>query len=66
MPKSAVATDDEVLRFIDEVPLGGIGIGYVDAHLLAATGLMPGTRLWARDKRLNDAARRLRIALEVG
>ena len=35
----AVAADDEVLRFIDGQALFGRGIGYVDAHLLAAARL---------------------------
>ncbi|MGI8722360.1 MAG: hypothetical protein ACR2JG_09060 [Geodermatophilaceae bacterium] len=30
----------------------GLGIGYVDAHMLAATMLTTGARLWTRDKRL--------------
>jgi hypothetical protein len=65
MPK-IVHRGNDAFRFIDEVPLGGMGVGYVNARLLAATWLMPGTRLLARDRHLNDVARRLRIALDVG
>lgn len=41
LPQATVATDDEVLAFIDHRQLFGLGIGYVDAHLLAATACRP-------------------------
>ncbi|MBY0333610.1 MAG: type II toxin-antitoxin system VapC family toxin [Acetobacteraceae bacterium] len=59
LPQAAVAFHDEVLAFIDRHGLAGLGIGYVDAHLLAATRLTPGTRLWTLDRRLATAASRL-------
>jgi hypothetical protein len=37
------------------------GIGCVDAHLLAATRLTPGSMLWTFDKRLQAAADRLGV-----
>lgn len=37
-------------------PCVGHGIGYVDAHLLAATMLRAGSHLWTRDKRLAAVA----------
>ena len=43
MPQAAVATEPEVLRFIGEKGLFGLGIGYIDAHLLAAVLLTPGS-----------------------
>lgn len=52
--------DVSVLGFIDEKKLAGRGIGYVDAHLLAAVAMTDGVGLWTRDRRL--AA----IALELG
>lgn len=55
LPRLPAATDDEVLYFIAQRGLSGKGIGYVDAHLLAAVA-MHGTRLWTRDKRLHDIA----------
>ena len=36
-----------------------MGIGYIDAHLLAATRLAPGTMLWTRYKPLLAAGMRL-------
>ena len=51
-----VATDDEVLDLIERFSLFGSGIGFIDAHLLAATRLTAGSQLWTRDKRLAAAA----------
>ena len=62
MPQAAVATEPEVLRFIGEKALFGLGIGYVDSHLLAAVLLKPGSWLWTRDKRLLAAGAQLGIA----
>lgn len=56
LPQAIVATDAEVLTLIETQDLAGLGIGYVDAHLLAATLLTPEARLWTRDKRLAAAA----------
>ena len=46
------ATDTEVLVLIEYHRLFGRGIGFIDAHLLAATFLTPETGLWTRDRRL--------------
>ena len=59
LPSVLVAHDEEVHAFIDRHGLFGIGIGYIDAHLLAATFLTPDVRFWTRDKRLRAAALRL-------
>jgi predicted nucleic acid-binding protein len=62
LPQAIVATDGEVLGFIRRHGLAGLGIGYVDAHLLAAARLTPDARLWTRDRRLAEAAERLGLA----
>ncbi|MCU9957677.1 type II toxin-antitoxin system VapC family toxin [Burkholderia sp. BKH01] len=62
LPAATSATDDEVQRMIDVVPLHGLGIGYVDAHLLASVRLTSGSKLWTRDRRLLAAADRLQLA----
>jgi predicted nucleic acid-binding protein len=59
LPRPEVATDDEVLDLIDRETLFGAGIGYIDAHLLAAVRLTAGAALWTRDRRLRDIAGRL-------
>ena len=58
LPPAVVATDDEVLEFIERNGLFGLGIGYVDAHLLAAVALTPAASLLTRDSRLATAAGR--------
>lgn len=60
LPMAVVAEFDEVLAYIDRYKLHGKGIGYVDVHLLVATALTSGARLWTRDRRLHA------VALELG
>ena len=63
LPQVEVATDEEVRHFIDRHALFGVGIGYVDAHLLAAIRLTAAATLWTRDKRLHVVAERLGLAM---
>lgn len=56
IPRTSLASDDEVWRFIDDHALYGRGIGYVDVHLLASVCLTPEAELWTRDKRLRATA----------
>jgi predicted nucleic acid-binding protein len=62
LPQAAVASDREVLRLIENERLYGRGIGYIDAHLLAAVRLTPEARLWTRDGPLQRAAAQLSLA----
>lgn len=62
LPAAAVASPDEVLKFIDGHVLHGKGIGYVDVHLLASVALTPGVRLWTRDSKLRRVAELLDCA----
>lgn len=57
LPSATVATDAEILHFVEARRLFGRGIGYVDAHLLAAASLTAGARLWTFDKRLHELAK---------
>jgi predicted nucleic acid-binding protein len=50
------------MQFIDRETLLGRGIGYVDAHLLAAARLTVGAKLWTRDRRLQVVAVQLGLA----
>ena len=65
LPKASVARDEEVIRFVGREALFGIGIGYIDAHLLAATRLTIGATLWSRDRRLTAAAKKLSLAAQL-
>jgi predicted nucleic acid-binding protein len=62
LPEIPTARHVEVMAFLNNERLFGIGIGYVDLHLLAATRLAPGTTLWTRDRRLLQAALKLNLA----
>ena len=62
LPRAQVAIDEEVLFFIDRHRLHGLGIGYIDAHLLASVSLKETARLWTRDKRLHASASALGLA----
>ncbi len=63
LPHASVATHAEVLHFIERHALLGCGIGYIDAHLLAAAQLTASAELWTNDKRLHGVAVRLRLAV---
>ncbi len=65
LPKSSVATDNEVLFFIEQHKLMGRGIGYIDTHLLAAVALNGSARLWTRDKRLRAVCDSLSLTCEM-
>jgi predicted nucleic acid-binding protein len=62
LPQATVATPAELLALIELRELYGLGIGYVDAQLLAATMLTENAALWTRDRRLHAAAHRLDVA----
>ncbi len=63
LPTSVAASDTETRHFIERSALAGSGIGYVDAHLLAATRLTDGAQLWTRDKLLHAVAERLGLGM---
>lgn len=59
LPQATAATTAEVMQLIDQHELFGLGIGYVDAQLLASTMLTADAALWTRDRRLRATAERL-------
>jgi predicted nucleic acid-binding protein len=63
LPAAVLAAHDEVLLLIEEQRLAGLGLGYVDVHLLASARLS-GAPLWTNDKRLKAAASRLRVCFK--
>jgi predicted nucleic acid-binding protein len=65
LPMVVVVDTEEVFTFIARRKLSGSGIGYVDAHLLAAAALARETFLWTRDKRLHTVAQSLSLAAEI-
>jgi predicted nucleic acid-binding protein len=64
LPQASLVFDGEIRHFIDHHALFGRGIGYVDAHLLAAARLM-AAELWTYDKRLRAVANELGLAFSI-
>ena len=62
MPSSQIASDKEVLHYIEKNNLMGRGIGYIDAHLLASVSLSAPAWLWTADRKLKDVAIQLKLA----
>ena len=62
LPGAPMATDAEVLDFIERRALMGRGMGYIDVHLLASVALAGTAQLWTRDKRLAAVAVDLELA----
>ena len=60
LPHAVSAENAEVLTFLDQHRLYGKGIGWIDAHLLAAA-VLSRCQLWTLDSRLADAAASLRL-----
>ncbi|MBZ5623162.1 MAG: PIN domain-containing protein [Acidobacteriia bacterium] len=55
LPVAVQATNEEVLRLIEERRLWGQGIGWVDTHLLASA-LLSNCSLWTLDEKLDRTA----------
>jgi hypothetical protein len=64
LPKAMTAEPEELLNFIESRHLMGLGLGYVDVHLLAAA-LLTAVPLWTDDMSLKEAATRLQVAYKV-
>jgi predicted nucleic acid-binding protein len=66
LPEALVAREEEVLQFVAASGLFGLGIGlgigYIDAHLLTSVQLTPGSTLWTREKRMLEVAGNLGLA----
>ena len=58
-------THQELLDFVNAGELWGRGLSLVDAHLLGAARLVPGIKLWTRDKRLQAGAKLASVTLLV-
>jgi len=58
LPKAIVAENSEVLKFVERNRLFGLGIGWIDVHLIASAVLSHSTMLTI-DKALRDVFKRL-------
>jgi predicted nucleic acid-binding protein len=61
LPQVRVAQLSEVRRMIEARRLYSLGIGLIDAQLIASVFINSSTLLWTRDKRLRKAAESLGI-----
>lgn len=59
------ASLNEVMVFLEQEKLYGLGCGLVDLMLLASTLITPGALFWTLDKRLDALAQRFNIAYSV-
>jgi hypothetical protein len=64
LPQAPVASQEEVLYFIESKKLMGKGIAYIDAHLLASAALAEAALIWTRDKRLQKVASKLKLSAD--
>jgi len=64
LPQAPVASQEEVLHFIERSKLMGQGIGFIDTHLLASVALADTALIWTRDQRLQKVAMRLKLAFD--
>ncbi len=60
LPKARTVENDEILYFIENRKLMGLGIGLIDVHLLASS-LLTNSLLWTADKQLSTVSSKLNI-----
>ncbi|MDB5485177.1 MAG: Ribonuclease VapC [Tardiphaga sp.] len=65
LPTVDTVADEEVLDRVAHDKLGGAGLNYIDAHLLAAPRSIRSAVLLTRDKRRHTVAHRLNIAIDI-
>jgi len=61
LPQVRVAQLSEVRAMIEARRLYSLGIGLIDAHLIASVFINPSTLLWTRDKQLRKVSEVLGI-----
>jgi hypothetical protein len=61
LPIATLVESDEILFFIEERKLAGLGLGLIDIHLLASC-LISRVKLWTLDKKLGGVAAKLVVA----
>jgi len=61
LPTVTIATHAEALHLIETRRLHGVGMGWIDIHLLASA-LLSRTPLWTRDRKLHSIAKTLGVA----
>ena len=65
LPQTVVVENEEILTFIENHKLSGLGIGLVDIHLLTSS-VLSKIPLWTFDKKLSKAAEKLHLLYHPG
>ena len=55
-----LAEDEEILKFIENNQLMGMGLGYIDVHLIASA-VLTNVLLWTLDKTLDKFTEKIGI-----
>lgn len=63
LPPIIPVSEDEFHAFLESQSLHGIGLGFVDIHLLAAVA-QAGASIWTRDHRMRAQAGRLGLLFD--
>lgn len=63
LPHVRKANDNEVRHLIETARLWSLGIGLVDAHLIASVFINPGMVFWTSDRPLRIVSEKLGIRL---
>ena len=63
LPKPKVASEGEARHVIETSNLYGLGIGFLDVHLLSSS-LLTGCQLWTKDKALLGVAENMGLAFK--
>ena len=63
LPAVPVAKHDEVMGFLEAHRLAGLGLGWIDLHLLVSSKLV-GASFWTVDRRLAHAAKKLMLDMD--
>jgi len=63
VPQAPLASHEEALHFIDLRRLMGLGLGYVDVHLLASA-FLASSPIWTLDRPLRAAAKKIDIVFD--
>ena len=64
MPQATLVANLEVVEFVRHHRINGLGIGWIDAHLLASA-IVAGSRLWTADRRLAAVAQDIGVAYRL-
>jgi len=64
LQQTQTASLQEVVNFVEQEKLFGLGCGLVDMVLLASILITPGAQLWSLDKRLTALAERFGVGYQ--